>query len=511
MGAAHPSFLRAGSAASSEPAPVAAATFDNLYDEHNKTNQRSNDATSSSRSAGSTSTIFGTTFTTNFDSLKCCTTISAEQLKEERRNELDDPMVPRRGSPLRRRSGNVGFASSSEFDFVDSFNMMFSSSDRAEGGGPGTNIFCRGSSAAGQLLSSGASSNIQNLRGITTSSSGGTNRGVSFLNCGLMKQDARNAFSSAKVEMITPGSCTTASGAAGAGVNNKFSSTSNVLNRSGSEQRISISNSTTGSNTSSKNNRYFGFTTTSNNFAESPVSLLKLQKGYFAGGGASGSGTTTAASKHDYEQQLEICNQYLPSSPEKISKRFECILYLNISSASKQTTTRNYSPAGGGLNNKCTTTTSTSKDKPLELGVDVNPSKDQKSLRVELVKRNGLVHYYNSNPMTTPSQKIMIGDYITGVNGVRFNAAKMIAECSEFLNNDVVKNRSSGINCKSVWVWKNSRLSCLSGMTIKSVMHVTHRVPFFCDAEAQFVMQNRQHLGAQKLVMLSQHRSVASS
>ncbi len=31
------------------------------------------------------------------------------------------------------------------------------------------------------------------------------------------------------------------------------------------------------------------------------------------------------------------------------------------------------------------------------------------------------------------------------------------------------------------------------------------RAAFFCDAEAQFVMQNRQHLAAQKLVMLSQH------
>ncbi len=31
------------------------------------------------------------------------------------------------------------------------------------------------------------------------------------------------------------------------------------------------------------------------------------------------------------------------------------------------------------------------------------------------------------------------------------------------------------------------------------------RAPFFCHAETQFVMQNRQHLQAQKFFMLSQH------
>ncbi|CAD7972176.1 unnamed protein product, partial [Amoebophrya sp. A120] len=36
----------------------------------------------------------------------------------------------------------------------------------------------------------------------------------------------------------------------------------------------------------------------------------------------------------------------------------------------------------------------------------------------------------------------------------------------------------AGIKCKNVWVWKNSRLSCLSGMTLKSVMHVTQELRF---------------------------------
>ncbi len=34
------------------------------------------------------------------------------------------------------------------------------------------------------------------------------------------------------------------------------------------------------------------------------------------------------------------------------------------------------------------------------------------------------------------------------------------------------------IKCKNVWVWKNSCLSCLSGMTLKSVMHVTQELRF---------------------------------
>ncbi len=40
-----------------------------------------------------------------------------------------------------------------------------------------------------------------------------------------------------------------------------------------------------------------------------------------------------------------------------------------------------------------------------------------------------------------------------------------------------------------------------------SICHARYpRAPLFCDAEAQFVMQNRpEHLGTQKLVMLSQH------
>ncbi len=40
------------------------------------------------------------------------------------------------------------------------------------------------------------------------------------------------------------------------------------------------------------------------------------------------------------------------------------------------------------------------------------------------------------------------------------------------------------IKCKNVWVWKNACLSCLSGMTLKSVIHVT-QAPHFS------VMQKR--------------------
>ncbi len=62
------------------------------------------------------------------------------------------------------------------------------------------------------------------------------------------------------------------------------------------------------------------------------------------------------------------------------------------------------------------------------------------------------------------------------------------------------------IKCKSVWVWKSACLSCLSGMTLKSVMHFTQDPHFsVMQKQTQFVMQSRQHLEAETLVMLSQH------
>ncbi len=33
--------------------------------------------------------------------------------------------------------------------------------------------------------------------------------------------------------------------------------------------------------------------------------------------------------------------------------------------------------------------------------------------------------------------------------------------------------KKDDIKCKNVWVWKSASLSCLSGMTLKSVMHIT--------------------------------------
>ncbi len=40
------------------------------------------------------------------------------------------------------------------------------------------------------------------------------------------------------------------------------------------------------------------------------------------------------------------------------------------------------------------------------------------------------------------------------------------------------KQQAADIKCKNVWVWKNSCLSCLSGMTLKSVMHITKEPHF---------------------------------
>ncbi len=37
---------------------------------------------------------------------------------------------------------------------------------------------------------------------------------------------------------------------------------------------------------------------------------------------------------------------------------------------------------------------------------------------------------------------------------------------------------SKNIKCKNAWVWKNACLSCLSGMTLESVMHVTQELHF---------------------------------
>ncbi len=67
------------------------------------------------------------------------------------------------------------------------------------------------------------------------------------------------------------------------------------------------------------------------------------------------------------------------------------------------------------------------------------------------------------------------------------------------------KRPAQHMDCKNVWVWKSGRAVMLCQHDPK-VCHARYpRAAFFCHAETQFVMQNRQHLEAQKLVMLSQH------